>query len=226
MNYATSQRENICMESGNVAAALDAFIAKAKSEGVGDVDLVALLRRSGWSDRRIYQRLNVHYERALGLPVPSRGATGESARDAFVYLLNFITLGFWTVALGNLLYVLIGRQFPDYRFPRDFESLSSSIAWQLATVITALPVFVYINAVINRDLLRRPDFSESGVRLWLTYIALIVAAIIVLMDGIWFLSAFLRGEITTRFVLDTLVLLLIGGGVFSYYFSGLRPRHD
>ncbi len=33
-------------------------------------------------------------------------------------------------------------------------------------------------------------------RLWLTYIALIVAAIIVLMDGIWFLNSFLR--VTSR----------------------------
>jgi hypothetical protein len=50
----------------------------------------------------------------------------------------------------------------------------------------------------------------------------VIAAIIVLLDGIWFLNALLRGELTVRFVLDSLVLLALGGGVFAYYLNGLR----
>lgn len=42
-----------------------------------------------------------------------------------------------------------------------------------------------------------------------------VAATIVLIDGIWFLQAFLSGEITARFVLDSLLLLVLGGGVVA-----------
>lgn len=67
--------------------------------------------------------------------------------------------------------------------------------------------------------MQRPDLYDSGVRKWLTYIALVFAAIIVLADGIWFLEALLRGQLTLRFMLDSLVLLVIGGGVFTYYLA-------
>ena len=75
---------------------------------------------------------------------------------------------------------------------------------------------------IAQELQQRPEAENSPVRLWLTYVALVLAAIIVLSDGIWFLAAFLQGQLTIRFVLDSLVLLVLGGGVFAYYLSGLQ----
>jgi Domain of unknown function (DUF5671) len=206
---------------------LDAFIRTAKAGTVPDEALVSLLRQNGWSERRIYRSLSAYYVEALGIAPPSRSARGENSRDAFLYLLNFITLGFWTIALGNLLDVLIGRAYPSTVVSYIHGSLVYELALQLATIIVALPAFVFINSIISRELKRRPDFFESGVRLWLTYIALVVAAIVVLVDGIWFLNTFLRGEITIKFVLDSLVLAVLGGGVFGYYFAGLNaPKAD
>jgi hypothetical protein len=206
---------------------LDAFVRTAKAGAVPDEALVALLRASGWPDRRIYRSLSGYYAEMLGAAPPSRSGRGENARDAFLYLLNFITLGFWTTALGNLLYVLISRSFVDRIRGGYGGTLLPEIAWQLATVIVALPTFVLMNGIIARELKRRPDLFESAVRLWLTYIALVIAAVIVLGDGIWFLEAFLSGELTMRFVLDSLVLFALGGGVFGYYFAGLSaPKGD
>ncbi|MEA2786026.1 MAG: hypothetical protein QOF71_2130 [Candidatus Eremiobacteraeota bacterium] len=206
---------------------LDQFVRAAKAKGIADDALVALLRQNGWAERRIYRSLSGYYADALGMVPPSRSGRTAYARDAFYYLLNFITLGFWTVALGQLFYVLIERRFPDpvSRYVNGMSSgaLLSEIAWQLATIIVAYPCFVVIGRLIARENARRPDALESGVRAWITYLALVIAAIIVLMDGIWFLNALLRGELTVKFVLDSLVLLVLGGGVFAYYLNGLRP---
>jgi hypothetical protein len=206
---------------------LDRFVRTAKTKGVADDALVALLRQNGWSERRIYRSLNEYYGDALGMAPPSRSGRAEYARDAFYYLLTFITLGFWTVALGQLFYVLIDRRFPDpvgpYSTGAYSGTLLSEIAWQLATIIVAYPCFVLVGRLIARQNARRPDALESGVRTWITYVALVIAAIVVLMDGIWFLNALLRGELTVKFVLDELVLLMLGGGVFGYYLYGLRP---
>ncbi len=205
---------------------LDTFVRTAKAKGVPDDALVALLRQNGWSERRIYRSLGAYYGDALGMAPPSRSGRTENARDAFLYLLNFITLGFWTVALGQLFYALIERRFPD---PADLMSgarggpLLAEIAWQLATIIVAYPCFVLVGRLIARELARRPDAIESGVRTWITYLTLVIAAIVVLMDGIWFLNSLLRGELTVKFILDSLVLLVLGGGVFAYYLNGVRP---
>jgi uncharacterized protein DUF5671 len=206
---------------------IDQFVRTAKAKGVPDDALVALLRQNGWSERRIYRSLGAYYGDALGMLPPNRSGRTEYARDAFYYLLTFITLGFWAVALGQLFYTLIDRRFPSpvgpYSGGAYSGSLLSEVAWQLATIIVAYPCFVFVGRLIARENARRPDALESGVRVWITYVALVIAALVVLMDAIWFLNALLRGELTAKFVLDSLVLLVLGGGVFGYYLHGLRP---
>ena len=205
---------------------LDDFVRAAKAKAVPDDALVALLRQNGWSERRIYRSLGAYYGDVLGMQPPSRSGRAQYARDAFYYMLTFITLGFWTIALGQLFYTLIDRRFPSPAGPysgRGYSgSLVSEIAWQLATILVAYPCFMLVGRLIARENARRPDAVESGVRAWITYVALVIAAIFVLMDAIWFLNALLRGELTVKFVLDSLVLLGLGGGVFAYYLNGLR----
>ena len=147
------------------------------------------------------------------------------ARDAFYYLLNFLTLGFWTVALGQIFYTLIGHWLPDAAQLQYQQPLRDLISWQLATVIVTFPIFAYVHSLIGRQLRLRRELYNSGVRKWLTYLALVLAVLIVCTDAIWFLEALLRGQLTLNFVLDSLVLLVIGGGVFTYYFTTIdAPR--
>src|SRR5262249_28629229 len=65
---------------------------------------------------------------------------------------------------------------------------------------------------------------ESGVRKWLTYIALLLAAIAVVSDLVCFVDYFLKGELTVRFVLKCLTVLAICGTIFHYYFRFLQGR--
>jgi hypothetical protein len=207
-------------------ADLARFVAEAKRQGLPDDALVPLLRQNGWSERHVYATLSAYYGQLLGMPTPSRSGPAEHARDAFYYLLNFITLGFWATALGQIFYTLIARWFPDATDNSYPGTLIDRISWQLATVVVAFPIFLIVNGLIERNLRRRPDILESGVRSWLTYIALVGAALVVLGDGIWFVEALLRGQLSVRFKLDSLVLLVLGGGVFTYYLSGLRRRPE
>jgi hypothetical protein len=207
---------------------LYAFISRAKAGGIPDDALVPLLRQNGWSERRVYGALSQHYAESLGTVVPSRSGPAENARDGFLYLVNFITLGFWATALGSIFYVLIAHRFTDATdYAYYHTSLLNELSWQLATLIIAFPIFFVVHRLIEAQLARRPDAADSGVRLWLTYVALVIAALVCMGDGIWFLGSFLRGEMTTRFVLDSIVLAVISGGIFTYYLSGLRrPRSD
>src|SRR5271166_4921189 len=89
-----------------------AFLRAAKDEGIRDEFVVALLRQNGWPERRIFRAYSAFYADRLGAPLPKRYQVAENARDAFYYLLNFITLGFWTVALGQVFYRLIAYWIP------------------------------------------------------------------------------------------------------------------
>jgi Domain of unknown function (DUF5671) len=204
---------------------LDDFLSSAKNHGIPDESIVMLLRQNGWPERRISRAFSAYYASVLGVPLPIRTGRSEHARDAFYYLLNFIMLGFWTIALGQLFYVLIDRWLPDpvTHLYQSSRSLMDEIAWQIATLIVTFPAFLFVHRLIGEQLRSRPDLYESGVRKWLTYIALVIAALVVLCDGIWLLQTFLRGEITALFILHSLLLFIIGGGVFSYYLVTINP---
>jgi hypothetical protein len=202
---------------------LQAFLQSAKQRGIADDFIVSLLRHRGFSERSIFRAFSAYYEEALGEPLPSRGLDVENARDAFYYLLNFITLAFWTIALGQIWYVLIERRFPDALDAGGFSSIRDSISGQLATVIVTFPVFLVVHFLIRAQLQKRPDLYFSPVRRWLTYIALVLAAIVVVVDAVWFVTSFLQGQLSVRFVLDSLVLLVLGGGVFLYYLLTMDP---
>ncbi len=76
--------------------------------------------------------------------------------------------------------------------------------------------------IIVRELEVHPEKLESGVRKWLTYIALLIAAGVGVSDVITFLTYFLRGELTARFVAKDAVVFVIAGGVFWYYMGSLQ----
>ena len=197
------------------------FVRNAKAKGVEDDAVVMVLRQRGWSDGKIYDALTAYYEDSLGFAAPARGGRAESAREAFFYLLSFAMLGVWVVALVWLGDMLIDRAFPS---ALDYDNLyqRSSIAWQMASIIIAFPIYLWIGYLLSREVAKRPETLDSGVRKWLTYIALVITAGTLVGDGVWFLTTFLTGEISQRFIFKALMLFVIVGCVYWYYLATIR----
>jgi hypothetical protein len=208
---------------------LSEFVAAAKQHGASDPALVALLRQRGWSEKAVYDALAAHYETQTGLTVPTPRAASESAKEAFLYLLSFATLATWTCALGSLLFTLIDRAFPDgvgyqtYAYYPDYN-----ISGEIAAILVAFPIYLLAMRFILRATGTVPETLESRVRAWLTWLALFLTAGIVVGDLITFIAYFLRGDLSTRFTLKVLVVLILAGTIFWYYLSSLRrlPRRN
>jgi hypothetical protein len=201
---------------------LHEFLDAAKRQGTTDESLVGLLRGRGWSEEDAYRALADHYEGQSGLQVPVYQPSG-SAKDAFLYLLSFSTLGIWTFGAGSAMFTLIDRWIKDPLSQRNYYvSGYYQIADSLSSIIVAFPVYVFVTRYIVREAEEHPEKLESSVRKWLTYIALLIAACVVVGDLITFLTYFLRGELTTRFVAKVAVVLVIAGGIFWYYMGSLR----
>ena len=202
---------------------LDGFVAAAKQRGASDDALVALLRQRGWSEKAVYDALASHYEAQTGLAVPAPRATAESAKEAFLYLLSFATLATWTCALGSLLFTLIDRAFPDAVASQNYAYYPDyNISGEMAAILVAFPIYLLAMRFILRATGSVPETLESRVRAWLTWLALFLTAGIVVGDLIAFLAYFLRGELSVRFTLKVLVVLILAGSIFWYYLSSLR----
>ncbi|MBW4485538.1 MAG: hypothetical protein KME14_23635 [Tildeniella torsiva UHER 1998/13D] len=200
------------------------FILLARDRGSSDEFISRLLRDYGWPTREVERAFFEVYEELVGRPLPTpRGGSGELARDAFFYLLAFVTLGIWIQALGEMAFIFINHLIPD-SLNNYYGDLSWQVAFALARLLVAYPVYLGLMRQINRDLSRHREKHFSGVRKWLTYLTLLVAAIIAISAVIAFLTSFLRGELTPRFLLKVLVVLVLDGGVLWYYFDWIRRK--
>lgn len=212
------------MEQNSKSEKLDGFIEAAKGKGASDEFLVNLLHQEGWAAKDVYAALRRHYEGLTGLALPARGGgAGESARDAFFYLLAFSTLATWTIALASLLFTFIDRWFPDpVAAQRYYQSSRYEVSSEMACIIVAFPIYLLVMRFILREVEKHPEKVESAVRRWLTYIALLITAGTVICDLIAFLTYFLRGELTARFILKALTVIAIAGSIFWYYLGFLK----
>jgi hypothetical protein len=202
---------------------LHKFIAAAKEHGASDESLAAILENAGWPRAEILGALGKRYESLSGVQIPAGKKTTTPAKDAFLYLLSFSTLATWTISLGSICYSLIEDWIPDPLARNNYGiSLSYQISTELACLLVTFPLYLFVMRVILSETRHAPEKLESNVRKWLTYIALLIAAGVLIGDVVTFLAFYLRGELTSRFVAKVAVTLLLSGGVFWYYLGSLR----
>lgn len=204
--------------------ALTHFIETARAQGASDEFMAELLRSQGWSEPEIQAAFTRVYERLTDLPFPVPTSRSHSnARDAFLYLLSFATLGIWTQALGQIGFIAIDRFIPDPLSPTHGDR-GYALASSLARLLVVFPLYLLLMRLLMGDLARHPEKSQSGVRKWLTYLALLIAALAAIIDLIVFLTSLLRGELTLRFTGKVSIVLAIASGILFYYLSWLQRQ--
>jgi len=159
------------------------------------------------------------------ISVSQKGTEKQGARDAFFYLTSFFLLYLSVPAIGNIFFQLINRFFPDIAssyYSRATSFAEGSVRWAIATLIISAPIYFVLNSMINKRLSNGSMNPKSGIRKWLTYLSLFVAAATGIIDVIVTLNAFLAGEIGTRFALKALVVLILAAFVFVYYLWDIR----
>lgn len=186
------------------------------------------LAKAGWQDDEIKNALSQFVDSPSTIPIPKRKPY-LSAREAFLYLVLFLTLYISSFSFGTLLFQFINRWIPDAsQFPSVYEtqSILDTIRHATASLIITFPIFLFVSWLLARGLATDPDKRSSKIRKWLTYITLFIAAGIIIGDLIALVSNVLSGELTTRFVLKVLTILFIAATIFGYYLWSLRQEES
>jgi hypothetical protein len=201
-------------------ADLSQFVREALARGLAREQVRTQLLAARWRAEEIDAALAAWADGEAGLPVPRRRLS-LSAREAFQHLVLFATLYIFTFDVGALLFVLIELRLRDVAL--DYGAVAPSmLRWSTAGAVTALPIFLWMNRLVERALVRDPEKRASGVRRWLTYLTLFVAALVLIGTFSTVVSNMLAGELSLRFVLKSLVVFAIAGVVFGHYLLGLR----
>jgi hypothetical protein len=203
---------------------LAGFVREALSRKVSRPDIEQALLRGGWTKEQTRAALDAFVDTDFPLPVP-RARPYLSAREAFQYLVLFVTLYTSAYYLGSLVFDIVNRAFPDPSWTSVYynnEFVREQIRWSVSALIVAFPVFLYMSWLTDRAIQRDPMKRASNIRRWLTYLTLFIAATTLIGDVTTLVYNLLGGELTTRFVLKVVTVALIAGTGFTYYLRDLR----
>ena len=199
------------------------FIKDALTQKLPREQIRQALLAAHWPADEVERALQNYAEVDFPVPVPRRKPS-LSAQEAFLYLLVFLTLYVSAIEVGQLAFTVIERWFPDPLNRNERFFLPEQVTVPLASVMVAFPLYIWFTGILTKRLRKNPELRASEIRKWLTYLTLFVASATIIADLITLLTRLLQGELTTRFILKVLVVLIISGLVFIYYLSDLRPE--
>ncbi|MDB4992428.1 MAG: hypothetical protein JWL75_673 [Parcubacteria group bacterium] len=142
-------------------------------------------------------------------------------KDFFLWTGAVITLYGGIIAFFTLIFQYIDLAFPDpLSYPSD--PYSGGIRVAMAAIVVLIPTMLAVLLTIRRDIVREPGKALIWVRRWALVFTIFLASATAVIDLITLLSAFFGGDITTRFVLKALVVLLISVLVVLHFLADLK----
>lgn len=131
----------------------------------------------------------------------------------------YLSLSFLLV----LIFGLINIAIPDvgdsvWQANRAQEGIKIGIAM----IMVFFPTYIALTRIVNQNRRKSSDHAYLGLTKWLIYLSLLVGGAVLLGDLVAVIMSFLEGDLTTRFVLKALAVLVIVGVAFEYYILDVR----
>lgn len=143
-----------------------------------------------------------------------------AAKDVFSYLLMIIMLYMGVVSFVAMIWQYINVRFQDLL--NNSYGAYDIIRNSISCLVIVWPVLILVSWMIGKELRKEKEKQNLWVRKWLMYLTLFIASMTIIIDLITLLNTFLNGEITTRFVLKVVVILIAAASVFGYYLWDLK----
>lgn len=144
----------------------------------------------------------------------------SSPWDVFIHLLAVIALYVSVYAAITLLLEFVELGLPDSldqgADPRDY------VRYCVALLVIFFPTYCWAWRSIERDLATNPGKRRLWTRTYPLYLTLFLAGLLALGDFVCLLYFYMSGDLTSRFVLKVLSVLVVAAGVFFFYRDTLR----
>lgn len=153
-----------------------------------------------------------------------------SPKDVFMHLLVIVTLYFSAASFLTLLFQYVNVWFPDPLFSGGYTlQYQGPLRFAISSLIIVFPGFMVTSWLLTKEY--RKDINARNMRLrkWLIFFTLFLATIIIGGDLVSIVYNFLDGELTMRFFLKALSVLLVAGTIFGYYLWDVhqeKPARD
>lgn len=148
----------------------------------------------------------------------------SSPKYVFLHLLLVGTLYASVIGFITLLFQYVSFLMPELGDVNSYyyRGILDAIRGATAMLIVIFPVFLFVSWLLRKDFDKDPGKRNMRIRKWLLHLTLFITSIVIIVDLITLIYAFLSGEITTTFLIRILIILSVVGTVFSYYLWEIR----
>ncbi len=136
-----------------------------------------------------------------------------------------VTLYWSAGSLLALLFAIIDGVVRD-NLDYYIDPYSGGIRFAIASLLVIFPISLTLFTTLKRDALHYPEKFLLPLRRWLYAFTMFVTALALIGDIIALLNSFLGGELTTRFLLKAISVLLVAGLVFWFSLLEMKIKPD
>lgn len=148
----------------------------------------------------------------------------------FLSLGLLITLITSVVSFLNLVFGTLNKKFPDvlnanYQYgysTYDYESIRMA----LATVIIFFPIFIAVSYFWRKFTRGEMCVFDEIIKKWVIYIILFLSSVVVVVDLVTLVKYFISGEITNRFILKVVSVLVVALLVGLHYIFTIKAKEE
>jgi len=148
-----------------------------------------------------------------------------SPKHVFLHLFSISMLYVTTINVLTLIFQFINQAIKDQLVYGNNYAVYNShnlVRFALASIIIVFPLFIWGSWYLNKLYLRIPQVRQMKTRKWLIYLTLFIVALVIVGDFIRVVWGFLGGEISLRFILKAIAVLITSGCIFGYYLWDVR----
>ncbi len=143
-------------------------------------------------------------------------------KDFFMWAGAMVALYGSVVAFITLIFAYVNQAFPDaleQTYYSSYDPYSGPIRFAMATLIVFVPLTVLLLQLIRKDISKDHTRAEIWVRKWALFLTLFIAGFSMATDLIVLINYFLGGEVTMRFILKVLTVLLVASAIFMHFLA-------
>ncbi len=150
-------------------------------------------------------------------------------KDFFLHLLVIITLYASAINLGTILFQTVNLTIPDVvansQYGYDSYAVTSAknlMRTAISFLIVMFPVCVYSSWYLHKMYRENTEKLNLRIRKWFIYFTLFASTIVIMSSLIALVNNLLNGELTLRFFLKFLTVVVISSSVLGYYVWELK----
>ncbi len=146
----------------------------------------------------------------------------------FISLGVLVALIATVTSLLNLIFATLEKHFPDalngvYQYGYNtysFEGMRTA----LATLIIIFPLFLVLSRAWTKLVESGLGRVDAIIKKWMLYLVIFLSSVVVAVDLVTLVRYFVSGEITTRFILKVLAVLVVALLAGYHYFKEIESE--